>query len=261
MFEIPALIAMIVGAGMQYKANSDAAKRAEQATMQSLQKQRGFQKEAESEAKNAADKYQAETRAEKQQEIEQNLNTEYMQPVEAAQTINQEGATTQGDVSSDYVAAKATSDANTLNSSRNLAKLLAKTSSAGNLRMGEGFDLADSTTKVGQIGSFAKGQAAVDEILIKQAAQPSAGLMGLGQLISALGSFGAMSGALSGAGSAAASGATTAGGLTNSVMPSLTSTILPGGMSPVMSGAISSVPAANSNWMLGLSQLMNKRRP
>lgn len=181
------IAAMIANAAMQYKASTDAAKRATKQTQLALARQDEYQRKAENVAKDAALKFDAGDRKEKQAVIEEELTQQYTKPMEAAQTINQEAATTQGNVSKDYLAAKATSDARTMESSRALAKLLAKTGAAGNMRMNESFDVGDAATKIGMLGNFSQGQNAADQIAIRSAGTPDAGLILGGQLIGAAG--------------------------------------------------------------------------
>lgn len=209
---IAALAAMVAGAAMQYKANIDAAKRAAAETRRALQRQEELQRQAESEALERAQDFNTDDRADKQQEIEQQLTEDFVQPAEAAQTINQNAATTQGEVSKDYVTAKAASDANQMKMARNLAGLMAKQTGANRLRQNEAIALADTAAHLDRLGSFARGNAGADEIAIKNAARPDAEMQLAGSVLQSIGSVGLMSG-LSNAASSGAASSGSVGGL------------------------------------------------
>lgn len=95
-----------------------------------MRRQQEYQRQAEQTALERANDYKTENRQEKQEAIRQELEQEYSAPALAAQEINANAATTQGDVSGDYRAAKAKSDANVENLAKTFASLMARTNAA-----------------------------------------------------------------------------------------------------------------------------------
>lgn len=212
---IAALVAMAASAAMTYKNNVDAAKRATEQTQRALERQTELQRQAEGKAMDQAKEFNTDDRASDQQAIEAQLTEEFAKPAEAAQTINAKGATTQGDVSSDYLTTKATSDANQMKMARTLAGLLGKTTGANRLRQNEAIDMANTAANIDRLGSFSKGQAGADEIAIQNAARPNAEMGLAASLIGTAGSAGlAYSGAQAAAAKAASVGGLGAGAST-----------------------------------------------
>lgn len=207
---IAGLIAMAAGSALQYKASTDAAKRANAATLRGLANQDQLTRKAEKKALDQAQEFNVDDRKSEQQQIEQQLAQEFIAPVDSAQAINSQTATTQGDVSNDYTSAKAASDLNVMKNARNLAGLLAKTTGAGRLRTNEAVRMADTAADLDRLGSFSRGQAGVDQIAVQNAGRPDAGLQLAGGLLSGVGSMG-VSGAFSGAG--AGTGSVSGGGI------------------------------------------------
>lgn len=194
-FTIAALVAMVGGAAMQYKASTDASKRAERETLASLDRQRQFQLMAEKKAAETANEYLPEDRKKEQKQIEEQITAELTAPVTEAQNINNATSTTQGDVSDDYTLAKAASNVNRLKSAETLARLLGRTTSANRLRQNEAIRFADAVGSVNRIGNFARGQYNADQLAIENAAIPDAGLQLAGGLTSSLGGAALMGGA------------------------------------------------------------------
>lgn len=192
---IGGLIASIVGAGMQYGSATSAAKKSSQASLDAIRRQQEFQRQAEQAAMDNAEDYRTENRMEKQQEIQDRLEQEYSAPALDAQSINAQAATTQGDVSGDYTAAKAASDANVESLAKKFSRLMAKTDSAKQLRTNEAYKIADTASNIGRLQNFSQGQSAVDQMKIQEAANSGSGMNFLGQILSAAGSYGMMSGA------------------------------------------------------------------
>lgn len=202
---IAAIAAMVAGAAMQYKAQTDAQKRRTEETQRSLARQDELQKQAEAKALGQAKEFNTDDRAQAQDAIEQELTQEFSKPVESAQQINSAQSTTQGNVSGDYTAAKAKSSVEQLKNAQALARLMAKTTAAGRLRGNEAIRMADTAAGIDRLGSFSRGQAGADQIAIQNAGTPDAGMQLAGGLLSAAGSYGLMSGG------SAATGATAGG--------------------------------------------------
>lgn len=193
--EIAALVAMIAGAAVQYKAQTDAQERQQAEIRRALDAQEKLQREAEEKALSSASKFAPKDRIAEQAQISEQISTELMAPVSESQAIRSEQQTTQGNVSDDYTTAKATSDLNSIKAAEQLARLLGKTTSANRLRMNEGIRLMDTGQAIDQLNSFSRGQSRADEIAINQAGQINPGQMFVGSVLQSVGGAGLMSGA------------------------------------------------------------------
>lgn len=213
---IAALVAMVAGAGVQYKASSDAQERQRREIAASLEAQRELQMQAEQKAMGAAKEFETPKRAAEQQQLATDIEQSLITPVSESQAIRAEQQTTQGDVSDEYTAAKAASDLETVKQAEQLARLLGKTTSAGRLRMNEGIRLMDTGQDVDRLASFSRGQSGADNIAIQQAGQVSPGSVLAGQLLMAAGSAGLMSGG--GSAAKAGTGKPIFGGVNNSAI-------------------------------------------
>lgn len=192
---IAGLIASLAGAAISYNSQQQAAKRANQASLDAMRRQQEYQRQAEQTALERANDYKTENRLEKQQEIADELEQDYVKPALSAQAINAAAATTQGDVSGDYKAAKAQSDQNVDNLAKTFANLMARTNAAKQLRLNEGYRNADAASTIGRLQNFAQGQDAVDQMKIREAANSGATGNFLGQVLGAVGTAGMMYGA------------------------------------------------------------------
>jgi hypothetical protein len=199
---IAALVAAVAGAGIQYKASSDAQERQRREIAASLQAQRELQMQAEKKAMDAASGYETPKRAAEQEQLAADIEQSLIQPVSESQAIRAQQQTTQGDVSGDYATAKAAADLETMKQAEQLARLLGKTTSASRLRMNEGIRLMDTGQAVDQLAGFSRGRQGADNIAIQQAGLVDPGQVFLGSLLQSAGSAGLMAGG----GSAAASG-------------------------------------------------------
>ena len=189
-FTIAALVATVAGAGMQHNASREAQKRAEAEIRRSLENQRRLQMQAERKALDTAANFETPKRQAEQAQIAEQITQELIAPVSESQAIRQGQQTTQGNVSEDYLTAKAASDLNTLRQAEQMARLLGKTTSASRLRMNEGIRLMDAGMDVDRLSSFSQGQARADQIAINAAGQVDPGQMFLGALLQAGGSAG-----------------------------------------------------------------------
>lgn len=193
-FSIAALVAMIGGAAVQHQAASDAQQRQQEQIQRSIQNQTKLQREAESKALEAADKFAPEKRQAEQTQIADQVTQDLIAPVSESQAIRATQQATQGNVSDDYSTAKAKSNVESLKTAESLARLLGKTTSAGRLRMNEGIRLMDTGQQIGQLSNFSQGQQRADDIAIQQAGQVDPGQMLLGSILQSAGSAGMMSG-------------------------------------------------------------------
>ena len=142
---IAALTAVIGGAGLQYKAQTDAANARNREIAQSLMNQRKLQVEAEKKALDTAQTFNTPDRMKEQAALEQTIEQGLMQPVSDSQAIRAQQTTTQGNVSNEYQTAKAASDAAVLKDAHMLARLMSKTTGANRLRMNEGLRMMDAS--------------------------------------------------------------------------------------------------------------------
>lgn len=191
---IAALTAVIGGAGLQYKAQTDAANARNREVAQSLMNQRKLQVEAEKKALDTAQTFNTPDRMKEQAALEQTIEQGLMQPVSDSQAIRAQQTTTQGNVSNEYQTAKAASDAAVLKDAHMLARLMSKTTGANRLRMNEGLRMMDASMDIDRLGSFSRGQHAADQVAIEVAGRPDAGMQLAGGVLQGLGTVGLMGG-------------------------------------------------------------------
>lgn len=195
---IAALMAMVAGAGMQYKATTDASKKAREQALANAQRQDEYSRQAEKKALDNAQEYSTDKRMEEQAGIEEGLTKEFVAPVESAQQIASQATTTQGDVSNDYKAAKAQSDLNLMKNARQLAGLMSKVTSANRLRNNEAIKMTDTAAGIDRLANFANREGQIGQYAVQQAGIPDAGMMLGGSVLQGLGSVG-MAGGFGGA--------------------------------------------------------------
>lgn len=191
---IAALVAMVTGAGLQYKASTDAQARQREEIARSMAAQQELQMQAEKKALDTAQTYDPSQRTAEQTQIADDIEQSLIKPVSESQAIRAQQTTTQGDTSGDYQVAKAASDLQTMKQAEQLARLLGKTTSASRLRMGEGIRMMDAGQAIDQLNSFSRGQSGADNIAIQQAGLVDPGQVFLGQLLQSAGTAGLMSG-------------------------------------------------------------------
>ena len=189
-----ALASVIGGAGLQYKAQTDAANARNREIAQSLMNQRKLQVEAEKKALDTAQTFNTPDRMKEQAALEQTIEQGLMQPVSDSQAIRAQQTTTQGNVSNEYQTAKAASDAAVLKDAHMLARLMSKTTGANRLRMNEGLRMMDASMDIDRLGSFSRGQNAADQVAIEVAGRPDAGMQLAGGVLQGLGTVGLMGG-------------------------------------------------------------------
>lgn len=245
---IAALTAVIGGAGLQYKAQTDAANARNREIAQSLMNQRKLQVEAEKKALDTAQTFNTPDRMKEQAALEQTIEQGLMQPVSDSQAIRAQQTTTQGNVSNEYQTAKAASDAAVLKDAHMLARLMSKTTGANRLRMNEGLRMMDASMDIDRLGSFSRGQNAADQVAIEVAGRPDAGMQLAGGVLQGLGTVGLMGGFGGKAASAPASNSVAIG---TQAAPLPAAAKAAGGLSPmglaVGSGALL-VPSLLRKW-------------
>ena len=191
---IAGLIASIAGAGISYQSSANAAKKAQEASLNAMRHQQELQRQAERSAMDTAQNFRTENREEQQQQIQNRLEQEYSAPAIDAQTINAQAATTQGDVSGDYQTKKAVSDANVESLAKNFARMMARAGAAKQLRTNEAYDMSDAASRIGLLQNFSQGQEKIDRLAIQDAANSGETGNMLGSLLTSLGTAGMMYG-------------------------------------------------------------------
>lgn len=183
---------MLLGAAMSAKAQNDAAQKQQRLAVESRQRAMQAQNEATDVAMKQVQEFDPTVRKAKQDEIQNQLTTQYQQAAQAkpitAQGV-QVGQTIPGG-SADYLTTKAREVAKATESNRNLAALLGRVGSAGQLRRNEAVRFGDTAGTVGRIGTGAENMANIDRIGI-DSVQPSVGGMLAGTVLGAIGQSGA----------------------------------------------------------------------
>lgn len=200
---------MLLSAAMTAKANNDAAQKQQRLAMESRQRALQAQNQATDVAMKRVQEFDPTVRKAQQDEIQTQLTDKYQQaatqtPI-TAQGV-QVGQTIPGGTA-DYLANKGRETAKAAESNRNLAALLGRIGSAGQLRRNEAVGIGDTAGQIGRIGAGADNMSQIDQIGINSV-QPSLGMTLAGQ---ALGAYGMGRAATSGLAPKAPTGVITEG--------------------------------------------------
>jgi hypothetical protein len=204
----PQIIAMIVAAAMQQKASSDAARRQKEQAVLAQQRQLAAQNEATQVASKKAAEFDAPQRAEKQDQIAQDLTANYQQQIAAPQVTAQGvqvGSTVpEAAAGADYSLARAKEQAKTTASLHALAGLMGRIGSTSELRRREAVGIGDTAGTIGRIQTGANNIWQADQAGVQAAGRPDPWLqIGAGAL-NAYGMSGLMASGLGGTGAGAA---------------------------------------------------------
>lgn len=194
-FTIASLVAMVAGAAVQQQAAASARRNQQRLIQDNLMRQQGFQREAEQAALDRAKDFAPEVREDKQKQLEQEATQQMIQSVEQAAPAMQEQSAVQGNLSQDYTAGRAKSQAEQLRDANALASILGKITGAGRLRTNEALGMAETGQLIDRLKSFSQGSGNAAQIGIQQAGTPNGGTMLAGTALQGLGSVGLMSGA------------------------------------------------------------------
>lgn len=190
---------MVAGAGLQYKAQSDASKRQREQALQAQQRQLAQQDQATRVAAQRAAQFDPSTRQANQQAIEQQLTDTYekqaTQPQITAQGVQVGSTIPDSQGTSDYLASKAKETAKATASLRALAALMGRIGGAGELRRNEAVAIGDTAGQIGRIQNGADNLFAADQVGVQAAGVPSAGMMLAGAALSGAGQYGMAKGA------------------------------------------------------------------
>jgi hypothetical protein len=192
-----------VGMLMQNDAQDSAARKQQEALNASLEQQDQFNRKAEQVTLNNAQEYDPAKRLERFQEAQQNAGDSLVKTLTAERggsgTVGQNPV---GRISSDYSADSAKRQADTLQASTDMARLMGKMRGASDMLTNEGYTNADYTSQLGMIGAQGNSAARANRIGINAAGQPDGTQLAAGGLMSGLGSS-MMQSAMGGGGDAA----------------------------------------------------------
>lgn len=200
---------MLLSAAMTAKANNDAAQKQQRLAMESRQRALQAQNQATDVAMKRVQEFDPTVRKQQQDEIQTQLTDKYQQAATPAPITAQGvqvGQTIPGGTA-DYLANKGRETAKAAESNRNLAALLGRIGSAGQLRRNEAVGIGDTAGQIGRIGTGADNMSQIDQVGIN-AVQPSLGMTLAGQ---ALGAYGMGRAATSGLAPKAPTGVITEG--------------------------------------------------
>lgn len=188
---------MLAGAAITAHGQNQALKRQKQIQVASQQEQLRARDRATDTAMKRAMEFQAGDRQERQDEIAQQLESEF-QPAVQGSPITAQGVQVGSTIptsaaTSDYLAATAREKAKATDSLRTLAQLMGRIGSAGQLRRDEAIGLGDTAGEIGRIQGNAGNMAEIENIRTN-AVTPSLGSQLIGGAMSAYGA-GRMAGA------------------------------------------------------------------
>lgn len=199
MFDPLSLGLMLAGSAVSMYGNNQAAKKQQQVMLQSQQRQIAARNQATDVAMKRVQEFDPNARQERQDDITQQLTGDYEQAVNqtpiTAQGV-QVGATIPGAAATtDYLTAQAREKAKSTASLRELAALMGRIGSAGQLRRNEAVGIGDTAGEIGRIQGNASNMAGIDE-LRASAIQPSLGTQLIGGALSSYGAGAMASGGI-----------------------------------------------------------------
>jgi hypothetical protein len=175
----------LLAAGVSYSAQNQAAKRQQAEMAAANQRQMQARNQATDAVMKRVQEFDPTQRGNEQTQIEQNLTSQYQEaaqtPIPGAQGIQAPSA--------DYQVADAKEKARVTESLRQLASLMGRTQSAGQLRRNEGLRIGDTAGDIGRIQSGANAMGGIDRMAIQAAGQPSAGSAIVSGLLNGASSF------------------------------------------------------------------------
>jgi hypothetical protein len=187
------IIAMIASAALNHYTQTRAAKQQKAEALAAQQRQLNAQNEATAAAGKKASEFDPTQRRDKQQEIAQALTGELEQQVAGPQLTAQgvEVGSTIPDAqgTTEYLTAKARETARTQASLRELAALMGRIGSAGELRRQEATGIGDTAGQIGRIQSGANVMSGIDQVGIQAAGQPNAGMSLASDALRAYGAY------------------------------------------------------------------------
>lgn len=189
-FALP-FLAMLAGTAVQAYGQNQALKKQQGIALRTQREQLDARNQATQLASQRASEFDPTQRQERQNEITQNLETQFNEASQGtpitAQGV-QVGATIPGtSATGDYLAATAREKAKSTASLRDLASLMGRIGSAGQLRRNEAVGIGDTAEQIGRIQGNAQNMVGIGE-MEANAVTPSLGSQLLGGALSAYGS-------------------------------------------------------------------------
>jgi hypothetical protein len=161
----------LLAAGVSYAGQNQAANRQLAEMAAANQRQLQARNQATDAVMKRVQEFDPTERGNEQAQIEEVLAGQYREvaqaPIPGAQGIQAPSA--------DYQVADAKEKSRVAESLRQLASLMGRTQSAGQLRLNEGLRIGDTAGDVGRIQSGASAMSDIDKMAIQAAGQPSAG--------------------------------------------------------------------------------------
>jgi hypothetical protein len=206
---------MLASAAMSTYAQHAAAKKQQDRLRESQMRQQAAQNSATDKVVKRSMEFDAQTRNDKQAEIEQALTADLTkhvdQPLITAQGVQVGSTIPDAEGTGDFLKHRARETARAHESLRALAALMGKTGAAGELRRREAVSIGDTAGDVGRIASGANNIWQADQAGIAAAGQPSVGLMLGSAALGAYGQAGMAGAGVGGAAPAAGTGFTPSG--------------------------------------------------
>jgi hypothetical protein len=170
-----AIITTLAGTGLQVYSQNQAAKRQQQAALESQQRQLAARNQTTDMAAKAANEFDPTTRDKNLQDATQQLTQQYEQAAQQ-QPITAQGVQVGSTIptqagGADYTMAKAKETAKTTASLRALAGLMGRIGGAGQLRQNEAIKIGDTAGNVERVQRGADNIAGIDQIGIQAAGQ------------------------------------------------------------------------------------------
>lgn len=186
----PFTLAQIAAAAISFFGQRQAAANQQRAAVEAQQRALASQNQATDVAMKHVQEYAPEKRKAAQDEIQTQLADKYQQAATPAPITAQGvqvGQTIPGGTT-DYLAAKGREVAKAAESNRNLASLLSRIGSAGQLRRNEGVAFGDTAGQIGRIAEGADNMGEIDQ----KVGIPAAGQQGIGSMLAStvLGAYG-----------------------------------------------------------------------
>jgi len=195
------------GAATKYVAQRNAAKATDAATAQAIRENSAFNQQATQKVVDATPQFKATERGKRLDAATTAATNRGNSAVEqAAIRTNQGGPKVSGRLSKRFVTGEAKAAQKSLDTSKNLARLLGVQTANSTLRQNEGIAQGDLGTQLSNIARNAQGIDYANRININEKSRPNAGLMFLGDLAQGIGTAGAGAG-FGGAGAGAGAGA------------------------------------------------------
>ncbi|MCB1742740.1 MAG: hypothetical protein KDK91_20360 [Gammaproteobacteria bacterium] len=185
---IASLLSTGAGVLMQNKAENDAIKRQNRASIAEMVRQQQLQDEADRAVREHTQEYQPQKREQRTENIEQQLTETYSRALEQADTLApRSDLDVAGNVSDDYLKSAARAKAGQLERGTYLASLLARLDAPAYNAQQEGFASSDFAHALGRLGTAGANSNAISGLEIAKAGQVNPWTSGAGAALTAAG--------------------------------------------------------------------------